>query len=320
MRMLLAIPHVVLLAVSVVTGGTRLCRVQNTSAAWSEFGSRNAFTADGVTHKFSVCSGNKGPWAWQSTGNITAKECAAQALSRGAQCWDYLCEYKLADDCRCPPSRAVTPTPGSKRVACVGDSITAGYLSSCGLNYPNQLQTLLGAEFNVTNYGSGGKTMLKPEHLPSGDRASYWATRQYAQALNSSSDIIVLMLGTNDADRPRWAQSSASFADDYVAMAQSFLALPTKPKLYLMVPPPLYRDGRYNMNQTVINTVFPGNGFAGIRSIGTKLELPPSQIIDLYSLYQKQCPVAGGTPGIAPNATDVPCDWIGWCSGVNSTQ
>ena len=44
-------------------------------------------------------------------------------------------------------------------------------------------------------YGSGGKTMLKAEHLPSGDHASYWATKNYAAALDSHSDIVVLMLG-----------------------------------------------------------------------------------------------------------------------------
>lgn len=53
-----------------------------------------------------------------------------------------------------------------------------------------------------------------------------------------------------------------------------------------MVPPPLYRDGRYNMNQTVINTVFPGSGPASIRGIAESplLRLPPSRIIDLYRL------------------------------------
>ena len=89
--------------------------------------------------------------------------------------------------------------------------------------------------------------------------------------------------------------------------------------LYVMVPPPLYRDGRYNMNQTVINSIFPGGGAAGIRAIARALSLPVSHVLDVYSLFQQHCPVVGGTPGNAPNATDVPCDWIGWCSGVNST-
>ena len=46
----------------------------------------------------------------------------------------------------------VTPTASAKKVACVGDSITAGYLSSCGLNYPGWLQSMLGPGYKVTNY------------------------------------------------------------------------------------------------------------------------------------------------------------------------
>ena len=236
------------------TASTGTCRVQTASSAWSEFGPRNAYTADGAVHKFSVCSGNQGPWAWQSSGNITVKECAAQAKKLQAKCWDFLCPYKFAENCTCPASTTappLVPAPSATKVACVGDSITAGYLSSCGLNYPNQLQALLGKQYAVTNYGVGGKTMLKQAHLPAGDHASYWNTRQYAAALNSTSDIVVLMLGTNDAKCERWAMSSAVFSSDYHSMAQSFLALTPKPKLYVMVPPPLYRDGRYNMNQTV---------------------------------------------------------------------
>ena len=129
-----------------------VCRVQTASAAWSEFGSRNAYTADGAIHKFSVCNGNKAPWAWQSNGTISVEQCTAQAIKLGGKCWDYLCPYKFAANCTCPTNnRPVQPIPSAIKVACVGDSITAGYLSSCGLNYPNQLQALLGAQFAVTN-------------------------------------------------------------------------------------------------------------------------------------------------------------------------
>lgn len=311
-----------------VSAAAGICRVQTESSAWSEFGSRNAYTADGEVHKFSVCSGNKGPWAWQSTGNVTVKECAAQAKKLDAKCWDFLCPYKFAANCTCPtkinaaaPADPLLAAPAvTKKVACVGDSITAGYLSSCGLNYPNQLQGLLGEEFVVTNFGVGGKTVFKERHLPANDHASYWNTTEYHAALNSTSDIVIFMLGTNDAMAARWALSGTVFPSDYADMAHTFLSLSPKPKLYVMVPPPLYRDGRYNMNQTVINSLFPGSGPSSVRTIAQALKLPEAQVIDLYSLFQKQCPVVGGTPGHPPNATDVPCDWIGWCSGVNSTQ
>lgn len=62
------------------------------------------------------------------------------------------------------------------------------------------------------------------------------------------------------------------------------------------------------MNQTVINTLFPGTGPAGIRTIAKNSGLV--EPIDLFSLWQAHCPVIGGTPGHAPNNTDIVCDWI----------
>ena len=71
----------------------------------------------------------------------------------------------------------------------------------------------------------------------------------------------------------------------------------------------LYMDGRYAMNQTVINTIFPGSSKNSVRSVAKKAGLAPP--IDIYSLFQSQCPVIGGTPGHAVNSTDTFCDWIG---------
>lgn len=188
-------------------------------------------------------------------------------------------------------------------VACVGDSITAGYLSSHGLNYPNQLQTLLGSGFKVMNFGVGGRTMLKKGDAP------YWNTGAYTSALKSNATILVLMLGTNDAKFGNWDKLSAEFPVDYAAMVKSFQAMSSKPNIYLMVPPPLYQDSRYGMNQTVINTLFPSaSGAASVRQLATDLKLVAP--IDLYTLFQGHCPVVGGTPGHPENKTDVPCDWI----------
>ena len=51
-------------------------------------------------------------------------------------------------------------------VACVGDSITAGYRASSGAHtYPSVLASLLGEGYKVTNLGEGGATMQVPPHL-----------------------------------------------------------------------------------------------------------------------------------------------------------
>ena len=74
------------------------------------------------------------------------------------------------------------------------------------------------------------------------------------------------------------------------------------------MPPPLYQDGAYGMNQTVINTLFPGDGAAGVKTLAkaSGLDAP----IDLFSLWEGHCPVLGGTPGHPNNKTHVLCDWI----------
>ena len=97
----------------------------------------------------------------------------AQAVRLRATCFDFMCAYHEAANCTCPNIPAVMPRRAARKVACVGDSITAGYLSSCGMDYPHQLQQLLGEDYKVTNYGVGGQTMFKPNHQVGRD-ASYW--------------------------------------------------------------------------------------------------------------------------------------------------
>ena len=194
------------------------------------------------------------------------------------------------------------PPPGVFVVACVGDSITAGYLSSNNMDYPHQLQTMLGSKYKVINFGAGGRTMLKKGDQP------YWTTGPLRFALESKPDIVVLMLGTNDAKVNNWRPLHAEFPVDYKTMIDTFKNLTNVPKIYLMVPPPLYQDGAYGMNQTVINSLFPGDGVAGVNTLAkaSGLDAP----IDLFSLWEGHCPVLGGTPDHPANKTHVLCDWI----------
>ena len=79
-------------------------------------------------------------------------------------------------------------------MACVGDSITAGYLSSnASFAYPGRLQAQLDSKFGagkytVTNFGAGGATVQKGADSP------YWNRTQYAAFVNGSYDIVIVML------------------------------------------------------------------------------------------------------------------------------
>ena len=84
------------------------------------------------------------------------------------------------------------------RIACVGNSITAGArLPHPEKNsYPAQLQQLLGNGYEVMNFGVSGRTVLR-----NCDR-SYMATPLYKEALKSNPNIVFIKLGTNDSRLP----------------------------------------------------------------------------------------------------------------------
>ena len=85
---------------------------------------------------------------------------------------------------------------GPIRVACVGDSITAGYMASnASMAYPGRLQALLTSRFgkgsyNVTNFGAGGATVQRHADSP------YWNRTQFDQFIKGTYDVIIIMLGT----------------------------------------------------------------------------------------------------------------------------
>jgi len=181
---------------------------------------------------------------------------------------------EAAADLRCSQREAPATT---LRVGCVGDSITAGVLSSGGDHpYPQQLQLLLDSahgpgKFSVTNLGACGSTMQKQGDSP------FWKRPQFDALTQGKWDVVTIMLGTNDAKDAgsmgpgNWQHdcgspvdpvlSNCSFASDYHAMIEVVKTLGAQPgvppQIFLVVPPPLMQRDAYGMNQTVINAIFP---------------------------------------------------------------
>jgi len=179
-----------------------------------------------------------------------------------------------ADDLICSQKDADSDTI---KIACIGDSITAGVCSSGGNHpYPQQLQILLDntygqGKYSVTNLGACGSTMLKKANSP------YWERSQFTALTAGKWDIVTIMLGTNDAKDPddhgpnNWQHdcsgeggvttTGCSFASDFKDMVDLVRTLGTEdgvaPKVYAVVPPPLMQQYAIGANQSVINTVFP---------------------------------------------------------------
>jgi lysophospholipase L1-like esterase len=122
-----------------------------------------------------------------------------------------------------------------QKVSCVGNSITYGYdlPKPSTQSYPGQMQVLLGTtEWEVGNFGSSGRTMLKSGGY------SYWDDQLYKNALASNPNFVVIELGTNDSKRWLWDWKGSEFKSDYTTFVQSFQNLSSKPEIWigLLIP------------------------------------------------------------------------------------
>jgi lysophospholipase L1-like esterase len=138
------------------------------------------------------------------------------------------------------PRKAGVPSrsfQGRTRVACVGDSITAGSgLAQPEVSaYPAVLGQLLGNAYEVRNFGVSGATLLKDGDHP------YAATAQFEAARQFLPQVVVIALGTNDSKPQNWKFRN-TFERDLYAMVRAFLTLPNQPTVYICTPPTVFQD------------------------------------------------------------------------------
>lgn len=149
-------------------------------------------------------------------------------------------------------------------------------------SYTDVLQGMLGNMFEVTNAGKSSQTMLKKGLCNDLTPCSYWNTEAWQTALTSNPDIVTIMLGTNDAKTFNWEgvqqNTGDYFALDYVDMIRNVRKLPSTPKVFVLVPPPLYKPYPFDMNATIINEIYP----VLIRDISSVVN---TQLIDVYTAF-----------------------------------
>lgn len=128
-------------------------------------------------------------------------------------------------------------------VVCVGDSVTQGTGAKNSANYyPSQLQKLLGDGFKVVNCGKASSYVMSPDseyNVKSGTPELWYKnTAQYRTAMASNPDIIIVMLGTNDARSMTAGSAKDDFVKWYKDLISDFKALESKPRIYLstMIP------------------------------------------------------------------------------------
>ncbi|MCH4207636.1 MAG: GDSL-type esterase/lipase family protein [Solobacterium sp.] len=160
------------------------------------------------------------------------------------------------------------------RIACIGDSIVYGY----GVEehrdteaWPSVLQKMLGSAFQVRNFGLCGTGAIAENGLP------YWKTLRYRQSLLYQPEIVLILLGTNDARTDVW--NEAAYQSGIQKMSSDYTALSSHPKIIYMLSPEVYPDAYGNVGFGISSELLDHEVHPAQK------RLFPEDSIDLYSLF-----------------------------------
>lgn len=180
----------------------------------------------------------------------------------------------------------VASPAAAAKIACVGDSITAGYglTDPMAEAYPAVLGELVGASHTVTNFGVSGTTLLTDGDLP------YWDEPEAQASRNFAPDVVIMMLGTNDSKPQNWAKKD-EFKSDYLARIEEYRALGAV--VYVATPPRVFAPGMFMIPPEVIeNAVAPL-----VKEIANEAGAP---LIDVFEATQDSTALFPDT--VHPNA------------------
>lgn len=163
------------------------------------------------------------------------------------------------------PSKSQTSVPSTKtKVACIGDSLTRGYLLEDAQSYPAQLQQLLGAQYEVRNFGHTSSYVIDDGPV------EYRNTEDYTAAIQYDADILIFMFGSNDVGAYNF--TPLYFQSQYRELIDSFRQTKKHPKIYLIIAPDS-RDLHFGLIQQTIQPVM---------TLGQQL---PATVINPYYLF-----------------------------------
>jgi hypothetical protein len=79
----------------------------------------------------------------------------------------------------------------------------------------------------------------------------YWNTQQYTNSLNSSPDIVIIMLGSNDSNPSNWPIQT-NYTPDYESLINQYRNLPSHPRIYLNTLLTVYSNGNYGITDPIV--------------------------------------------------------------------
>ena len=125
------------------------------------------------------------------------------------------------------------------RVACIGDSLTQGFIGNDGKyttsqSYTDFLSNKLGNGYEVKNFGLSSHGLYSEHKYP------YIKTEKYKESLEYNPDIVLIMMGTNDAKTIYWDKISENYAEIFKSFIRSYKNLPGSPEIIVGIPGPVF--------------------------------------------------------------------------------
>ena len=234
--------------------------------------------------------------AYYSAMRDAGNSCALHIYPSGGHGYGYSANFayreQMLSDLSAWLDKLPIPAPGAVKVACIGDSITDdhGIDLRDANGYPAQMQKMLGAGYNVRNFGISARTLMDSGDFP------YMKESLWEDALAFNPDVVVIMLGTNDSKGYNWVHKN-EFADDLTKMLRALKALPSQPKIYLCKPIPAFKD-----SWTISESVITGEIVPILDKAVKKEKL--EGIIDLHTPFEGH-PEMIQDDGIHPNTFGV---------------
>jgi lysophospholipase L1-like esterase/pimeloyl-ACP methyl ester carboxylesterase len=154
----------------------------------------------------------------------------------------------------------------------VGTGIThgTGLPRRAATSYPARLQALLPAGSAVGNFGVHGATLLTRGTAP------YVRTREFREARLFLPSAVFIELGTNDS-QPANRAFLADIERDCRALIDSFRALPSRPRVILLLPAPAFSSRAGVADSVIRNRITPA-----IRSAAFAAGC---ELISLYGMF-----------------------------------
>jgi acyl-CoA thioesterase I len=161
----------------------------------------------------------------------------------------------------------------SLRIACIGET------STDMTNYPRDLGKLLNAAhdadknaplYDVRNYGVPDSTIVQTEKP--------WSkTAKHDQAKAFTPHVVIFIFGPQDCQKGKNLNANATFVPEYEKLVAEFAALPTKPKIFICIPPAIAGAGNWGMtNDNMQQKIVPGIKTTAQDENATLIDLAPA--------------------------------------------